>query len=169
MRTATFLFALCVVVLLLFVETSAVRQSSIPGPASLQAQVVGSGREVRFGGMASRAEIRVVPVDVAEANHAELASLRSRQAQLEANEHALSTFDPAIREQLRQQDQLIRALLSFAEKQDSDRGKNTVAVEVQRHLNEIEGRTMCEACHRQIVAGATASRAAHSPSARGSN
>ena len=59
----------------------------------------------------------------------------------------LEVSDLAVREQLSRQRQLMRALLSYAERQDTDKGKSLVAVQVQRHLNRIEGQVMCEACH----------------------
>jgi hypothetical protein len=43
-------------------------------------------------------------------------------------------------------------LLDFAELQESDRGKSPAALEVQHHLNQIEGQFMCEACHADTSA-----------------
>jgi hypothetical protein len=58
----------------------------------------------------------------------------------------LDRSDPAVREQLSRQLQIMRALLNYAERQDTDQG-SLVALQVQRHLNKIEGQVMCEACH----------------------
>jgi hypothetical protein len=94
-----------------------------------------------------RAEIRVMPMDLVAADKAELASLRERIARAEADSRRLDVSDPAVREQFLRQFQLMEALLSYAERRDSDEGKSPSAVEVQRHLNQIEGQRMCEACH----------------------
>ena len=64
----------------------------------------------------------------------------------------LAPSDPAVREQFSRQIQLMRALLNFAARQDSDQGKSPTALQVQQHLNRIEGQVMCEACHNRIVA-----------------
>jgi len=100
-----------------------------------------------------RAEIQVVPLDLAIANRAELDSLRRRVERVEADAVAGNVYltDPAVRERLTQQLQLIRALLSYAERRDSDQGKSQVALQVQHHLNRIEGRMACEACHPSLV------------------
>jgi len=45
----------------------------------------------------------------------------------------------------------MRALLSYAGQQNTDNGKSLVALQVQRHLNRIEGQVMCEACHSGLV------------------
>lgn len=100
-----------------------------------------------------RAEIQVLPLDMAAANRAELESLRRRVASVEAESVAGNVYliDPAVRERLAQQLQLIRALLSYAERRESDEGKSQVALQVQRHLNRIEGKMACEACHPSLV------------------
>ena len=97
--------------------------------------------------MLRQAEIRVLPTDLAAANRAELASLRDRVAQAEINATRLEVSDPAVREQLARQLQLAKALLSYAERQDSEEGKSPVILQVEHRLNRIEGRMMCEACH----------------------
>jgi hypothetical protein len=97
--------------------------------------------------MLRRADIVVLPVEVAVANKAELASLRDRVAEADVDITRLDRSDPAVREQLSRQRQLMRALLNYAERQDTDKGKGLVALQVQGHLNEIEGQRMCEACH----------------------
>ena len=102
--------------------------------------------------MWSRAQIRVVPLDVARANREEMQSLRDRVAQAEGETLKLSSHNPQVREHLYRQDDLIRALLNYAERQNSDQGKSLAALDVQRHLNEIEGRTNCGACHTRVIA-----------------
>jgi hypothetical protein len=101
-----------------------------------------------------RAEIRVVPLDLYLANKVELDSLRARVAQAQTDATRLAPPDPAARELLYRQQQLLKALLSFAERQESNAGKGPAALDVQRHLNEIEGKVMCEACHTGMVARA---------------
>jgi hypothetical protein len=97
--------------------------------------------------MLRRAEIRVLPTELTVANRAELASLRNRIAQAEVDMNRLDLSHPAVREQLSRQRELMRALLRYAERQDSDQSKSLVAVQVQRNLNRIEGQVMCQACH----------------------
>lgn len=64
----------------------------------------------------------------------------------------LNARDLLVREQLSKQIELLHQLLAFAELQDSDRGKGPTALEVQHHLNKIEGQLMCEACHSDVNA-----------------
>ena len=99
-----------------------------------------------------RAEIRVVPLELYLANKVELDSLRARVEQAQRDMAALEPAEPAARELLYRQQQLLRTLLSLAQRQETNAGKTPTAVEVQRHLNEIEGKVMCEACHAGIVA-----------------
>jgi len=103
--------------------------------------------------MWSRAQISVVPLDLFASDRAELESLRGRVTQAEADVARLSP-DPASREQLARQLQLMKALLSFAARVQSDQGKNITDIEVQKRLNGIEGQSMCEACHIGVVARA---------------
>ena len=97
--------------------------------------------------MLRQAEIRVLPTELAAANRAELVSLRDRVAQLETNAARIEVSDPAVREQIARQLQLAKALLSYAERLNSEDGKSPVVVQVEHRLNRIEGRMMCEACH----------------------
>ncbi|MBZ5704308.1 MAG: hypothetical protein LAN63_03075 [Acidobacteriia bacterium] len=155
MRIATFLFALSLVTGLVLAETSSVwRPSAVP---VAPVQVAQGEADFQSGGdgirMWRRAEIRVVPLDLAAADRAELQSLRTRIAEAEMDAARVAPSDPAVREQFARQVQLMRALLGFAERQDSDRGKSPTALQVQQHLNRIEGQVMCEACHNRIVAG----------------
>ena len=147
MRMAAFLFALS-----LFTGSFLLRgpsaQHASPPPNSFHFErdnaSQASGDGVR---MLRRAEIVVLPADLAAANRAELASLRDRVSQAEVNLSRLEPSDPALREQLFRQIQLTKALLSFAQRQNSNLGKSRAALQVEHHLNEIEGRVMCEACH----------------------
>jgi hypothetical protein len=100
-----------------------------------------------------RAQIRVVPLDIAVANSVKLESLRNRVAQAERDALRLNPRDPITRKQLDKQLQLMQELLSYADSQDSDAGKSRAALEVQRHLNQIEGKLYCQACHTEVIAG----------------
>lgn len=155
MRIATFLFALSLVTGLVLAESSSVWQPSAVTPASVQLTQGEPGFQSGGDGvrMWRRAEIRVVPLDLAAADRAELQSLRTRFAEAEMDAAKLAPSDPAVREQFSRQVQLMRALLNFAARQDSDQGKSPAALQVQQHLNRIEGQVMCEACHNRIVAG----------------
>lgn len=154
MRIATFLFALFLVTGLVLADSSLRRQSVSVRDVPVQVTQAGAGFQGIGDGvlMWRRAEIRVVPLDLAAADRAELQSLRARVAASELDTARLTPSDPATREQLSRQLQLMRALLAFADRQDSDQGKSLAAVQVQQHLNQIEGQRMCEACHNRIVA-----------------
>jgi len=99
-----------------------------------------------------RAEIRVTPLEQAERNRAVLESLRNRVAQAERETPSLWLLDSNVRQQLSSQVQLMRELLTFAELQESNQGKSPNALAVERRLNQLQGQTMCEACHSGIVA-----------------
>jgi hypothetical protein len=99
-----------------------------------------------------RAEIRVTSLDQVELNKAELQSLRERVAKAEAESTGFWFSDPSLRRQLYEQLQLSKDLLKFAEQQQANRATSPTAVEVERRLNQIQGQTMCEACHSGIVA-----------------
>jgi hypothetical protein len=145
MRIMTFLCALSVVAVLVLAQTSSV------GPPSPVPQVLTPLSTSQSGSdgvqMWRRAEIRVMPLDLVAADRAELASLRERIARAEADSGRLDVSDPAVREQFLRQFRLMEALLSYAERRDSDEGKSPSALGVQRHLNQIEGQRMCAACH----------------------
>jgi len=154
MRPSAFLCALCLVAVLAFGTSPSSQENSnvspsiarpIPGPTGLW-DGYNSSRMWR------RAEIRVIPLDQADLNKAELQSLRDRVAWAEAESTGFWFSDPALRRQLSDQLQLMKELLKFAEQQQSDRGKSPTAIEVERRLNQIQGQTMCEACHSGIVA-----------------
>ena len=153
MRTASFLFALCLVAVLALAQISSInKHSAVPRAETRVSQRGPDSRGLDRVRMWSRAEIRVVPLDLVAANRVELQSLHERQVRLESDSRKLELSDPAAREQISRQLQLIRAALAYADRQDSDDGKSPSAVEVQRHLNRIEGQTMCEACHTSVVA-----------------
>jgi len=76
----------------------------------------------------------------------------------QADAAKLEPPDPAARELLYRQQQLLKQLLHFAERQESNAGKGPIVLEVQRHLNEIQGRVMCEACHTGVVARQASTR-----------
>jgi len=84
MRTATFLFALLCVAVLVLADTTLFRQPSTAAP------VVAMSRpqdQSSFGDSVSMwrgAEVRVVPLDLAIANRSELESLRRRATQIAA-------------------------------------------------------------------------------------
>jgi len=99
-----------------------------------------------------RAEIRVIPLEQADRNRAALESLRTRVAQAERESSGLWLVDPYVRQQLSSQVQLMQELLNLAEQQQSNRGKSPNALAVERRLNQLQGQTMCEACHSGIVA-----------------
>ncbi len=151
MRRVAFLFALCVVSALVLAQTLSdpawIDRSTPKLNQMMPAQRSDTGER-----MWRRAEIRVVPLDLYLANKVELDSLRARVAQAQADAAKLEPAEPATREQLHRQMQLLKALLNFAERQESNAGKGPAALDVQRHLNEIEGKVMCEACHSGMVA-----------------
>jgi len=154
MRLSAFLFALCLVAGL-FLAGSLYSSQSSTGQISARPELIvplaiGSGYE--GGRMWRRAQIRVVPLEQADVNRNELASLRDRAARMQSNSSALWFVDPEVRKQLWQQQQLIKELLKLAERQESSEGKSATAMEVERHLNQIEGHTRCDACHEGIVA-----------------
>jgi len=149
MRIAAFLFALSLITASVLPQNSPLRHASPPAHPPLLSNDGGSAAQNSSDGvrMLRRADILVVPVELSVASRAELASLRARVAQAEVDMTRLDLSDPAVREQLSRQRQLMRALLSYAEQQNTDNGKSLVALQVQRHLNSIEGHVMCEACH----------------------
>ena len=157
MRLLVFLAAVFLITLVVFAQSpflsapAAAQQHITPGASRDNSQRSQPGDGVR---MWRRAQIVVNPLDVMVANRAELSSLRTRAARIEADSALVNPSDPAVREQLEKQLQLINSLLSFAERTQSDSGKGPAALEVQRHLNDIEGKVNCEACHTGVVAQA---------------
>jgi len=153
MRLPAFLFALCLATAVAFAAVSSLKptnapQTIVPSPpdvTALQSNYDGSR-------MWRRAEIRVIPLEQADRNRAALESLRTRVAQAERESSGLWLVDPYVRQQLSSQVQLMQELLNLAEQQQSNRGKSPNALAVERRLNQLQGQTMCEACHSGIVA-----------------
>ncbi|MBZ5571188.1 MAG: hypothetical protein LAO09_04830 [Acidobacteriia bacterium] len=158
MRLSSFLFALGLVAVLAFAGSLPSRRPSSSSESSVQTAQDTSGMWNGWdsGRMWRRAEIRVVPLDRVSANRAELQSFRERVAQAELEGIGLGLADPAIR---RRQLYLMKDLLRFAERQESNQAEGPTAMEVQQRLNRIEGQVMCEACHSGIVARAGTSTA----------
>ncbi|HEY1271846.1 MAG TPA: hypothetical protein VGF08_07665 [Terriglobales bacterium] len=152
MRNAIFLLMLCVLAMLVLAQQASSHRPLVP---QLRMQTATPPQEMPGGDttrMWRRAQIRVVPIEMLRSDKRELAALEQRVTQAEAEVTRLALADPAVREHLYRQIDLMRELLKFAQRRDSDQGKSAAAIEVQRHLNEIEGRVMCEACHTQIIA-----------------
>jgi hypothetical protein len=151
MRPSSFLFAVGLVAVLAFAGSLPSRQDASPSGTPVQAaqNAPDSWKGNDSGRMWRRAEIRVVPLDRVSANRAELQSLRERVAQEELEGIGLGLSDPAMH---RRQLYLMKDLLRFAERQESNQAESPTAMEVQRRLNRIEGQIMCEACHSGIVA-----------------
>ncbi|HXY13484.1 MAG TPA: hypothetical protein VEI26_03185 [Terriglobales bacterium] len=151
MRLPAFLFAVCSVAILAS-GISSQQSSNIPVPARPAPGVTDLWSGYNGSRMWRRAEIRVLPLDQVDLNKAELQSLRDRVAKAEAEGTGYWFADPLVRKQLSNQLELMQDLLRFAEQQQSSKPKSPTAVEVERRLNQIQGQTMCEACHSGIVA-----------------
>jgi len=151
MRLPAFLFALSLVAALAFGISASQQTSTIlrTRPAPSAPELWGG---INASRMWRRAEIRVVSLDQADLNKAELQSLRERVARAQAQAPGIWFADPNLRTQLAEQRQLLDDLLKFAELQQSNKAKTPTALEVERRLNQIQGETMCEACHSGIVA-----------------
>jgi hypothetical protein len=106
--------------------------------------------------MVTRAYIEVVPMDVLVERNKDLELLRGRVTRAEADALKLSSSNPAMREHLFRQIDTMRALLQYIGREESDQGKSPAAIEVKRHLNEIEGKMNCQACHTGVVAESVA-------------
>ena len=148
MRTVAFLFSLCVVGALVLGQTLSDPLIDRGTPSQVIPAQQGGVREPMW----RRAEIRVVPLDLYLANKVELDSLRARVKQAQFDAAKLEPPEPAARELLSRQQELLKALLDFAQREESNTGKGPTALEVQRHLNQIQGKLMCEACHTGMVA-----------------
>ena len=151
MRPSTFLFVclLTLIGVLAFAQTFSPANAPAQDPSSSLFNPQSTIPPLASDGiqMWRRAEIRVLPVDLLAADKAELDSLRQQLSRAESDSQKIDLSDPAVREQLSRQLQLMRNLLNFAERQYSDDGKSTRALAVQKHLNQIEGQRNCEACH----------------------
>jgi hypothetical protein len=154
MRLPAFLFALCLAAIVAFgAAVSSPKPTNGPQAiAPTREAVTAVQSNYDSSRMWRRAEIRVTPLEQVERNRAALESLRNRVAQAERENTNLWLLDANVRQQLTSQAQLMRELLSFAEQQQSDRGKSPNAIAVERRLNQLQGQTMCEACHAGIVA-----------------
>jgi hypothetical protein len=154
MRLLAFLLALCLAAMVAFGAALSSRQPTNTSSANVASPQ--SVMSVQFNDDTSRmwrrAEILVVPLEQVERNRAALESLRNRVAQAERETSSFWLVDPNVRQQLFSQVQLMRQLLTFAEQQQSNKGKSPTALAVERRLNQLEGQTMCEACHSGIVA-----------------
>ena len=154
MRLPAFLLALCLAAMVAFgVAISSRQPTNTPSANVASPQNVMS---VQFNDDTSRmwrrAEIRVIPLEQVERNRVALESLRNRVAQAERETSSFWLVDPNVRQQLFSQVQLMRQLLTFAEQQESNKARGPTALAVERRLNQLEGQTMCEACHSGIVA-----------------
>ena len=154
MRLPAFLFATCLAALVAFGSavssqklTNASQAVTPPHNAVSDVQ-----RNYDSSRMWRRAEFRVTPLAQVDRNRAVLESLRNRVAQAERLDASWWLVDPNVRQQLSSQIQLMKELLTFVEKQQSDQGKTPNALAVERRLNQMQGQTMCEACHGGIVA-----------------
>jgi len=154
MRLPAFLFAMCLAALVAFgsavssQKLTNVSQAVTPprGPVSDMQRNYESSRMWR------RAEFRVMPLEQVDRNRAALESLRNRVVQAARQDAGWWLVDPNVRQQLSSQIQLMKDLLAFVEQQQSDQGKSPNALAVERRLNQMQGQTMCEACHGGIVA-----------------
>ena len=151
MRLSAFLFALGLIAILAF-GSSLSSQQNPPGNVRVVPGISDSLRGYNGSRMWRRAEIRVVSLEQADSNKAELQSLRKRVSIAETQSAAYWFSDPAVRSQMNEQLQLMRDLLKFSEQQQANNAKSPTAIEVERRLNQIQGETMCEACHSGIVA-----------------
>lgn len=147
MRKAAIPLFLLLLAVLLIAQTPGNRLPQAPSGDQLPA-VSAYGHA---GSMWRLTEVRIVPFDVAMAQRKELGSLRARFELAKVESDKLNASDPAVREQLTRQIALMDDMLRWADKQASDEGKSPTAIEVQQHLNNIQGKVQCEACHSGIV------------------
>ena len=153
MRLPAFLFALCLAAMFAFGAAVSSRQAKNYSTADVPSRYDTTASSMDDSSrMWRRAEIRVTPLEQVERNRTALESLHNRVVQAERESSGLWLVDPDVRQQLSSQVQLMRELFTFAEQQQSNRGKSPNALAVQRRLNQLEGQTMCEACHSGIVA-----------------
>lgn len=150
MRKLTFLLFVFFLAVLVLAQTPGNRLPQGPPDERLQ-NLPGHSAYGPAGSMWRLAEVRVVPLDVAAAQTKELATLRARVELAKLEYAKLSPSDAAVREQLTRQIELMDALLLWAERQNSDAGKSPTAIQVQQHLNNIEGKVQCESCHGGII------------------
>ena len=154
MRLPAFLLALCAATMIAFgAAVSSQQPTNAPRAVATPHQAeIGVGGNYDGSRMGRRAEIRVTPLEQVDRNRAILESLRKRVAQAERENSSVWLFDSNAGQRLSSQVQLMRDLLRFAEQQQSNVGKGPTALAVERRLNQLQGQTMCEACHSGIVA-----------------
>lgn len=152
MRLATFLALALLFSAALFAHSFFPANQSAQSPMAPQIQthpeLRGSDREP----MVTRAYIEVVPLDLIAERNQQLETLRNRITRLEMDDLKLASAKPDLREPLARQVEAMNALLQFVDRMQTDEGKSSTAVDVKRHLNEIEGKMNCEACHTGVVA-----------------
>lgn len=154
MRLPAFLFALCLAAIVAF-GAAVSPQKPTNGRLAIAPSrdpVTAVRSNYDSSRMWRRAEIRVTPLERVDRNRAVLESLRDRVAQAERESANIWLLDSNVRQQLSSQLQTMRDLLTLAEQQQSNQGKSPNALAVERRLNQLEGQTMCEACHSGIVA-----------------
>ena len=154
MRLLAFLFTLCLAAVLAFGAAVSSRE-----PTNASSAAVAFRRDTTAipidddsSRMWRRAEIRIIPLEQVNRDRAALESLRNRVAAAERESANLWLLDSDVRQQLSSQVQLMKELLTLAERQQSNRGKGPPALAVEHRLNQLQGQTMCEACHSGIVA-----------------
>lgn len=154
MRLPAFLFAICLAALVAFGSAFSFQKRTDVSPAVPPSRdgVSAVQRNYESSRMWSRAEFRVIPLEQVDRNRATLESLRNRVVQAERQNTVWWLVDPNVRQQLSSQLELMKELLAFVELQQSDQGKGPNALAVERRLNQMQGQTMCEACHGGIVA-----------------
>jgi hypothetical protein len=153
MRPVTFLSVAFCLTAVLFAQSY--MPSRFPTVQRHLSQVPETRPEIRASDgerMVMRAAIRVLPLDVLSERQTELERLRARVTKGELEALQLSATSPAVREHLLRQLDTMQALLKYIEREQSDQGKSPAALRVQQHLNEIEGRVNCQACHSPVIA-----------------
>ena len=154
MRLPAFLLALCLAAMVGFGAAVSSRQATTTPSANIASPQSVFQRDDKNLRTAPHARGVVVELNgqQVERNRVALESLRSRVAQAERETSSFWLVDPNVRQQLFSQVQLMRQLLTFAEQQQSNKGKSPTALAVEQRLNQLEGQTMCEGCHSGIVA-----------------
>jgi hypothetical protein len=158
MRSVALLSVALLLTVLLFAKaylpnTSTSSEPAAPKIAQTRLDIGGDGER-----MWTRAEIRVLPLELVSQRRVQLDSLRARVAEAKADDLALARANPRLRKNVVRDINLMYGLLSYIEHEGSDQGKTIAAIEVQKHLNEIEGRVNCSACHSGVVARSTSAK-----------
>ena len=155
MRSAALLSVALLLTVLVFAKAylpnaSTSFEPAVPQISQARPDIGGDGDR-----MWTRAEIRVLPLDLVSQRKVQLDSLRARVAEAKADKLAVARANPRLRRNVVRDINLIDGLLSYIDHERSDQGKSVAAIEVQRHLNEIEGRVNCQACHTGVIASST--------------